>query len=55
MFMNQYLVTEGDPFCCLLITFLLYHQRLDVYVIDLLYVVYALVVISLIVLINTLG
>ena len=54
MFMNQYLVTEGDHICCLLITFLLYH-RLDVYVIDLLYVVYASVVISLIVLINTLG
>ena len=47
MFMNQYLVTESGHFCCLLITFLLY-QRLDVYVIDCLYVVFALMVISLI-------
>ena len=38
MFMNQYLVTEADHVCCLLITFLLY-QRFDVYVIDFLHVV----------------
>ena len=54
MSMNQYLVTEGSQFCCLLITFLL-TQRLDVYGIDFLYVVFALVVIGLIVLINNLG
>ena len=54
MFMNQYLVIEDDHLCCLLITFLL-SQRLDGYVIDLVYVVFALMVISLIVLINNLG
>ena len=37
--MNQYLVTEGSQFCCLLITFLL-TQRLDVYGIDFWYVVF---------------
>ena len=35
--MNQYLVIEDDHLCCLLITFLL-SQRLDGYVIDLVYV-----------------
>ena len=46
MFLNQYLVTEGDHFCSLLITYLLY-QRFDVYVIDCLHVVFAFVVIRL--------